>query len=74
MFTTKSKGQGFGLAVVKRVTEAMNGTVDFESEQVKGIKFTIRLPPSKSCKVNELSSKKLAAYSIEASNFFHLFP
>jgi nitrogen-specific signal transduction histidine kinase len=25
MFTTKSKGQCFGLAVVKRITEALNG-------------------------------------------------
>jgi signal transduction histidine kinase len=45
MFTTKSKGQGFGLAVVKRITESMNGTVTFESEQGKGTKFTVRLPP-----------------------------
>jgi PAS domain S-box-containing protein len=45
MFTTKSKGQGFGLAVVKRVTEAMNGTVSFDSERGKGTKFIVRLPP-----------------------------
>jgi signal transduction histidine kinase len=47
LFTTKSKGQGFGLAVVKRMTEALNGTVTFESQQGKGTKFTIRLPPPK---------------------------
>jgi len=46
LFTTKSKGQGFGLAVVKRVTESMNGTVSYESESGKGTKFIIRLPPS----------------------------
>lgn len=44
LFTTKSKGQGFGLAVVKRVTEAMNGTVTFESKHGEGTTFAIRLP------------------------------
>ncbi|MFB3888884.1 MAG: PAS domain S-box protein [Candidatus Bathyarchaeia archaeon] len=46
LFTTKSKGQGFGLAVVKRMTEAINGTINFESEVGKGTKFTIELPPA----------------------------
>jgi signal transduction histidine kinase len=46
MFTTKSKRQGFGLSVVTRVTESMNGTVTFDSEKGKGTIFTIRLPPS----------------------------
>ena len=44
LFTTKSKGQGFGLAVVKRLTEALGGTITFESEKEKGTKFTIKLP------------------------------
>ena len=44
LFTTKSKGQGFGLAVVKRLTEALNGTVAFESQQGKGTKFIVKLP------------------------------
>ena len=45
MFTTKSKGQGFGLAVIKRMTEALGGTVTFESQEGKGTTFTVRLPP-----------------------------
>ncbi len=48
LFTTKSKGQGFGLAVVKRMTDALGGTVSFESEVGKGTKFFIRLPKAKS--------------------------
>ena len=44
LFTTKSKGQGFGLAVIKRMTEALGGTVSFESEEGKGTTFTLNLP------------------------------
>jgi two-component system sensor histidine kinase AtoS len=44
MFTTKSKGQGFGLAVIKRMAEALSGSVTFESEEGKGTKFIVRLP------------------------------
>jgi two-component system sporulation sensor kinase A len=47
MMTTKSKGQGFGLAVVKRMTEGLGGTVTFESTQGKGTTFILRLPPPK---------------------------
>ena len=42
--TTKAKGQGLGLAVVKRLVEALNGKVSFESEEGKGTKFIIELP------------------------------
>jgi len=44
MFTTKSKGQGFGLAVIKRMAEALGGTVTFESQEGKGTTFMVRLP------------------------------
>ncbi len=44
LFTTKSKGQGFGLAVVKRLVEAQGGKINFESKQGKGTTFTIQLP------------------------------
>ena len=45
MFTTKAKGQGFGLAVIKRMTESLGGTVTFESQEGKGTTFIVRLPP-----------------------------
>ena len=44
MFTTKAKGQGLGLAVIKRMTEALGGTVAFESQKDKRTTFTVRLP------------------------------
>ena len=44
LVTTKSKGQGLGLAVVKRLVEGLNGRVSFESEEGKGTKFKIELP------------------------------
>jgi signal transduction histidine kinase len=44
MFTTKSKGQGFGLAVIKRMAEALGGDVTFESQEGKGTKFIVRFP------------------------------
>jgi len=48
LFTTKAKGQGFGLAVVKRITEALGGTITFESQNGKGTKFILRFPRPKS--------------------------
>jgi signal transduction histidine kinase len=43
LFTTKSKGQGFGLAVCRRVIEAQGGTITFESQEGQGTKFIISL-------------------------------
>ena len=44
LFTTKSKGQGFGLAVCKKIIEAHNGEITFQSKEGKGTTFTIKLP------------------------------
>ena len=44
MFTTKSKGQGFGLPVVKRMAEALGGAVTFESKEGEGTTFIVRFP------------------------------
>jgi len=44
MFTTKAKGQGFGLPVVKRMTESLGGTITFETAEGKGTTFSIHLP------------------------------
>jgi signal transduction histidine kinase len=44
LMTTKSKGQGFGLAVAKRLVEAQNGTIGFESERGVGTKFVLTFP------------------------------
>ncbi len=44
MMTTKAKGQGMGLAVVKRLVEALNGSITFESSEGQGTTFTICLP------------------------------
>lgn len=48
LFTTKSKGQGFGLAVVKKLAEALGGSVSFETKVGKGTTFIVELPQSPS--------------------------
>jgi signal transduction histidine kinase len=50
LMTTKSKGQGFGLAVAKRLVEVQNGTISFESEKGVGTKFTITFSLSSPCR------------------------
>lgn len=44
LFTTKAKGQGLGLAVCKRLIEANEGTILFESEVGEGTTFTVVIP------------------------------
>lgn len=38
------EGKGLGLAITKRLTDGMGGTIDVESETGVGTRFTIRLP------------------------------
>ncbi len=44
LFTTKSKGQGFGLPVCKKLVEANDGEITFESEAGKGTRFNVKIP------------------------------
>ncbi len=44
LFTTKSKGSGFGLAVSKRLVEVHNGRIEVESEVGIGTTFSVYLP------------------------------
>jgi PAS domain S-box-containing protein len=43
-FTTKSRGSGLGLSVVRRLVEAHGGRVSVESRVPKGTVFTVTLP------------------------------
>jgi two-component system, NtrC family, sensor histidine kinase HydH len=43
-FTTKQKGTGMGLAMVRRIVEEHGGQITFESEEGKGTRFVILLP------------------------------
>ncbi len=44
LMTTKAKGQGFGLAVVKRLVEAQGGLITFESKVGEGTEFKMTFP------------------------------
>jgi PAS domain S-box-containing protein len=43
-FTTKSVGTGLGLVITRRIIEAHGGSIETESEEERGTRFTIKLP------------------------------
>jgi len=59
---TDLSGRGVGLDVVKENIEAMEGSVEVQSEVGKGTRFTLRLPPS-------LNITKVLLLSLDGSLF-----
>jgi two-component system sensor histidine kinase HydH len=43
-FTTKHKGSGLGLSIVKKIIDTHSGTVDIQSKEGEGTKISVRLP------------------------------
>jgi signal transduction histidine kinase len=43
-FTTKEKGTGLGLGIVKNIIDAHQGKIRIENKQIKGARVTIELP------------------------------
>ena len=44
LVTTRQKGVGLGLALVKRIVERHDGTVGYEPRPGGGARFVVRLP------------------------------
>ncbi|MEM7650428.1 MAG: ATP-binding protein, partial [Cyanobacteria bacterium P01_A01_bin.70] len=51
-FTTKSSGNGLGLAITRRIVEAHGGTLHFASAAETGTTVTVQLPVYLTCSVN----------------------
>ena len=51
LFTTKTRGIGLGLAIVRRLIDAHGGTIRVESELGKGTRFEVLIPVSERVRV-----------------------
>lgn len=51
LFTTKSQGMGFGLAICKRIVDAHGGKIEVESTLGKGTTFIVTLPVEQKLKI-----------------------
>ena len=47
LFTTRARGTGLGLAVVRKIVEEHGGSVSIESEPNHGARVTVRIPSSR---------------------------
>ncbi|MGD9105874.1 MAG: ATP-binding protein, partial [Desulfobacterales bacterium] len=43
-FTTKSKGTGLGLGIVKNIIESHGGAVQIRNRSVSGARVTVKIP------------------------------
>lgn len=61
---TYYQGTGMGMAIVKKIVEIMNGTIEVESELGEGTKFTVTLPftinKAPQMPEDELNNKKIS--------------
>ena len=52
-FSSKGKGHGFGLYLVKQSIDNLGGTIDIETAEGEGTTFTVRLPVKRDGDIND---------------------